>query len=55
MAKDSDNLCPILMLAKTTAETDEHRQRSARCRRARCKWWNDTETKCAVLVISEKP
>ena len=55
MAKDNNNLCPVFVLAKTTAETEATRSRSARCREGRCNWWVDSENKCAILVIAEKP
>lgn len=54
MAKDTNNLCPIMMLAKNTGSTKETRDNSSRCRGARCQWWNETESKCAILVIAEK-
>lgn len=50
MAKDNDNLCPIYVLAKVSAVDESMRQKSARCRETRCKWWINSESACSIKV-----
>lgn len=52
MAKDTDNLCPVLLGGKLASPAVH--PKSARCRGARCTWWDRDKKDCGVNVIREQ-
>lgn len=51
MAKDTDNLCPLLMAGKMAAPTVK--AKSTTCRRARCSWWDKDRGQCCIQTIAQ--
>jgi hypothetical protein len=53
MAKDSNDQCPIYVMAKLNKQGGEQGF-STKCRGDKCSWWSSANSKCAVLQIAEK-
>lgn len=52
MAKDKDNLCPLMVAGKMASPAPPGS--SVKCRTVRCRWWNVKESECCVETIAKK-